>query len=505
MRTSGILLPIFSLPSKYGIGCISKEAYQFVDFLKMSGQSLWQILPLGQTSYGDSPYQSFSTFASNPYFIDLNEFIDDKVISKKECESYEWGNHKEYIDYATLYHNRFAILKTIYRRLETELKENKNFQKFQEQNASWLPDYALFMALKDAKKGVSWQEWEPKLKAREPETLKKYKKELKDEIRFYMFLQFTFTKQWKKLKKYANKNGIKIVGDIPIYVAEDSADTWTHPELFQFDETFAPTAVAGCPPDAFCATGQLWGNPLYNWEVHETSGFAWWKERLAHCEELYDVVRIDHFRGFDEYYSIPAGDPTAEFGQWETGPGMKLFDSLKENITELEIIAEDLGFMTPTVIQLVKDSTFPNMKVLQFAYDLSGDSEYLPHNYDKNCVVYTGTHDNETTVGWYRNQPKKIKKFILEYNNLDLKKINDKKAEQAVTKAIIRQAMMSTANTCIIPLQDYLELDNSARINEPSTLGDNWKWRVRGEFLTKDKAKEIKELTRLSARLNQIL
>ncbi len=500
MRRSGILLPIFSLPSKYGIGCISKEAYQFVDFLKMSGQSLWQILPLGQTSYGDSPYQSFSTFACNPYFIDLDEFIADKVISKKECESYDWGNHKEYIDYATLYHNRFAILKTIYRRLN--LKEDKNFLKYQEKNASWLPDYALFMALKDSKNGISWQEWEPELKSREPEVLATYKKELKKEIQFYMFLQYTFARQWKKFKKYANKNGVKIIGDIPIYVAEDSADTWTHPELFQFDESLAPTAVAGCPPDAFCATGQLWGNPLYKWEVHEASGFAWWKERIAHCEKLYDIVRIDHFRGFDEYYSIPAGDPTAEFGKWEPGPGMKLFDALNESITDLGIIAEDLGFMTPSVIQLVKDSTFPNMKVLQFAFDPSGDSEYLPHNYDKNCVVYTGTHDNETTVGWYRNQPKKSKKFILEYNNISVAKVDSKKTELLTTNALIRQAMMSAADTCIIPLQDYLGLDNSARINEPSTLGDNWKWRVRKDALTKFKAKEIKLLTKVSARLH---
>lgn len=499
MRSSGILLPIFSLPSKYGIGCISKEAYDFIDFLANSGQKHWQILPIGQTSYGDSPYQSFSTFACNPYFIDLEEFIKKGILTKEDCNSYSWGDNEEYIDYETLYHNRFALLARAYRKSKTNA--NKDFIKFQKNNASWLQDYALFMSLKDAMGGISWQEWEPNLKSRDEETLAKYKEELKDDIQFYMFLQYTFSKQWKKMKKYANKKGVSIIGDIPIYVAEDSADTWTHPELFQFDENFAPTAVAGCPPDDFCATGQLWGNPLYNWKKHETTDFAWWKERISQCQNLYDIVRIDHFRGFDEYYAIPAGDETAEFGKWKPGPGMKLFNALNESITELEIIAEDLGFMTPSVIQLVEDSTFPNMKVLQFAYNPYEDSEYLPHNYDKNCVVYTGTHDNETTVGWYRNQPKKTKKFILEYNNISLLKVTGKKAEQSATKSIIRQAMMSTANTCIIPLQDYLELDNSARINEPSTLGDNWKWRVRGELITNAKAKEIKALTRLSGRI----
>lgn len=499
MRSSGILLPIFSLPSKYGIGCISKDAYKFIDFLKKSGQTYWQILPIGQTSYGDSPYQSFSTFAGNPYFISLEEFIADGLLTVKECEAYDWGDNAEYIDYATIYKNRFPILKTAYKR--SYIKKDKNFLKFQIKHASWLQDYALFMSIKDAKGGISWQQWEPALKAREPETLLQYQEELADEITFYMFLQYTFAKQWKKLKKYANKSGIKIIGDIPIYVAEDSADTWTHPELFQFGEDLAPLAVAGCPPDAFCATGQLWGNPLYKWDVHEASDFAWWKERIAHCATLYDTVRIDHFRGFDEYYSIPAGDPTAEFGTWEAGPGMKLFHALKDSTTGLDIIAEDLGFMTPSVLQLVKDSTFPNMKVLQFGCDPYGDSEYLPHNYNKNCVVYTGTHDNETTLGWYRNQPKKTREFILEYSNTPHLKTSGKKAEKQAVRAIIRLAMMSAANTCIIPLQDYLGLDNRARINEPSTLGNNWKWRVSKESFTPMKARKIKLLTQLSSRL----
>lgn len=501
MRSSGILLPIFSLPSKYGIGCISKEAYEFIDFLKASGQTHWQILPIGQTSYGDSPYQSFSTFACNPYFIDLDEFIQEGIISKRDCEAYDWGNHEEYIDYKTLYKNRFALLKTVYKR--SSISKDKNFLKYQEKNSAWLQDYALFMALKDACGGCSWQQWDKPLKSRDPVTLENYKKELIYEIEFYMFLQFKFAKQWSKLKKYANKNGIKIIGDIPIYVAEDSADTWTHPELFQFEDDLTPKAVAGCPPDDFCATGQLWGNPLYAWDVHETSNFSWWKERIEQCAKLYDIVRIDHFRGFDEYYSIPAGDSTAEFGTWESGPGMKLFDALSESTQELDIIAEDLGFMTPSVIQLVKDSTYPNMKVLQFGFTPYGDSEYLPHNYDKNCVVYTGTHDNETTIGWYRNQTMKTKKFILEYNNIPLLKVTGKKAEQAMVQSMIRQAMMSPANTCIIPIQDYLGLDNAARINAPSTLGDNWKWRMKKDVLTKKKAKQIRQLTKLSSRLNK--
>lgn len=499
MRTSGVLLPIFSLPSKYGIGCMSKEAYEFVDFLKESGQKNWQILPLGQTSYGDSPYQSFSTFGCNPYFIDLEEFIKDGYLTREECDSCDFGDNLEYIDYAKIYNERYKLLKIAYNNWE----ENSQFEEYKEENKSWLLDYALFMAIKDKKDGISWQKWEDPLRFREKETLNKYKEERKNEMDFYMFLQFQFEVQWKKLKSYANERGIKIIGDVPIYVAEDSADAWSNPKLFQFDEENFPTAVAGCPPDAFAITGQLWGNPLYDWDEHKKTNFAWWKTRIAHCGKLYDVVRIDHFRGFDEYYSIPYGDPTAEFGKWRKGPGMELFSALEEVTDNLEIIAEDLGFMTDTVAKLVKDSGFPNMKVIQFGLNPNEDSEYLPKNYDENCVVYTGTHDNETSLGWLETQPIEVKEFLFEESELEIEDIEDiepLELDAIATKEMVKIAMLSLANTCVIPLQDYLLLDNSARINTPSTLGDNWKWRVTKEIFTKELSKEILTLTEISER-----
>lgn len=498
MRSSGILLPVFSLPSKYGIGCISKEAYEFVDFLKASGQSYWQILPIGQTSYGDSPYQSFSTFACNPYFIDLEKLIEQGLISEKDCDSLDFGNNEEYIDYEKMYESRYAILKKAFENFNA--LQDETFAKFRRTNKKWIEDYALFMAIKDQKNGLSWQEWEDELKLRKRKALAKYKEELASEIDFYVYLQFEFTNQWKELKKYANKNGIKIVGDIPIYVAEDSADAWSKPKLFQLDAKKSPVSVAGCPPDAFSETGQLWGNPLYNWDEHKRTKFAWWKDRIKKCSSLYDVIRIDHFRGFDEYYAIPFGNETAEFGNWEKGPNNELFEALSPYLGKIEIIAEDLGLITDTVRELVETTGFPNMKVLQFAFEPFGDSDYLPYNYDKNCVVYTGTHDNETTVGWYKNQPKKVKKFIFKYLNTEVKNLNSDKTANLACKELVRLAMLSPANTCIIPIQDYLCLDNCARINTPSTLGDNWKWRVKKDYLTKEKAKEIKKLTKISAR-----
>ena len=391
MRTSGILMPVFSLPSKYGIGCFSKEAYQFVDFLKESGQKNWQVLPLGQTSYGDSPYQSFSSFAGNPYFIDLEQLVEQQLLTKAECDSFDFGKNPESIDYAKLYQNRYKILRMACDRF---LKQpSDDFFAFCQENDWWLGNYALFMVIKNMHKGASWLQWEEKYKRRDFAALDQVWHGQHDEIQFYQFQQYLFFCQWKKLHAYAAQAGIQIIGDIPIYVALDSADAWAEPQLFQFDEELNPVAVAGCPPDAFSATGQLWGNPLYRWEYHRQTGYAWWIRRIAQCLNLYDCIRIDHFRGFDEYYSIPAGDETAEHGHWEPGPGMSLMQALKDALGNVNVIAEDLGFLTDGVRRLLYDSGFPGMKVIQFAFDSREESDYLPHNYEKNCVVYTGTHD----------------------------------------------------------------------------------------------------------------
>lgn len=493
MRKSGVLLPVASLPGKYGIGSFSKEAYKFVDFLKESGQSYWQILPLGPTGYGDSPYQSFSTFAGNPYFIDLDTLIEEGLLKKSEVSKFDWGNNSSYIDYEKIWLSRFKILKIAYDRSGIEKKAA--YKRFIKENAFWLDDYALYMAVKNSFGGISFIEWDEDIRKRTPEALKKYTKELKDEIGFYKFQQFKFNEQWNKLKQYANKNGIKIIGDIPIYVAFDSADTWANPELFKFDANGLPTGVAGCPPDGFSATGQLWGNPLYDWKYHKKTGFAWWVERIRNCYKLYDVVRIDHFRGFDEYYNIPYGDPTAEFGKWEKGPGIALFKTLKKELGDIDVIAEDLGFLTDSVLKLVKDTGYPGMKVLEFAFDSREDSDYLPHNYNQNCIVYTGTHDNNTLQGWYKEITKKDKNFAIRYLN------NAGTPENEIHWDYIRLAMSSVAKLCVTPMQDYLGLGAEARINMPSTLGNNWKWRMSDKALTKTLAKKMYTMTKLYARL----
>ncbi|MDO4304944.1 MAG: 4-alpha-glucanotransferase [Bacillota bacterium] len=468
MRASGILLPISSIPSAYGIGAFSKEAYEFVDFLKEAGQTYWQILPLGPTGYGDSPYQSFSTFAGNPYYIDLEELIGAGYLTKAQCEKCDWGENEEYVDYEKIYKSRFKVLRVAFE--NSQIEKNGDFQSFVEENSYWLEDYALYMAVKDSQGGISWSKWDEDIRLRKEKALISYRKQLKNEILFYKFQQYLFVKQWEKLKKYANDNGIKIIGDIPIYVAFDSADAWANPELFQFDEKGLPTGVAGCPPDAFSATGQLWGNPLYRWDYHKQTGYAWWIKRIAYCYKLYDMVRIDHFRGFDEYYNIPYGDKTAEFGKWEKGPGYDLFKTLKEELGNLPVIAEDLGFLTPSVIKLVKRTGYPGMKILQFAFDSREESDYLPHNYTSNSVVYTGTHDNDTTVSWYHTMNRRDRSFAKRYLNI--------KGSKEVEWEFIRAALASVSDMAIIPMQDYLGLGGEARINLPSTLGDNWKWRM---------------------------
>lgn len=492
MRRNGMLLPIVSLPSPYGIGGFSKEAYEFIDLLEETGQKLWQILPLGPTSYGDSPYQSFSTFAGNPYFIALDTLAEKGWLTKEACEASDYGDNESYIDYGRIYNSRFVLLKQAF--LNSDILSDEKFTEFCKDNQHWLPDYALYMALKNQNDGKSWIEWEEEIRLRKPEAVEYYKKELEEECNFYEFLQYEFHEQWTKVKEYAHKKGIQIVGDVPIYVAFDSADTWANPELFQLDEKNLPLGVAGCPPDAFSATGQLWGNPLYNWAYHKKTGYDWWLKRIAYCFDLYDIVRIDHFRGFDEYYSIPYGDETAVNGHWEKGPGMDLFNTVKEKLGELDIIAEDLGFLTESVFQLLKDSGYPGMKVLQFAFDPSEDSDYLTYKYQRNCVVYTGTHDNDTTAGWFEKLSDGDKEVALRYMN----SFYTPKEEQHWD--LIALAMRSTADTCIIPVQDFLGLGSEARINMPSTLGDNWKWRMTKGAFSEELKEKIRRMTKLYGR-----
>ncbi|MBR5421148.1 MAG: 4-alpha-glucanotransferase [Lachnospiraceae bacterium] len=496
MRRSGILLPVTALPSKYGIGCFSKEAYEFVDFLADAGQSFWQVLPLGATGYGDSPYQSFSTFAGNPYLIDLSDLVEKGWITEKDCSSVKWGKDPEHVDYEKIYKKRLLLLAKAYK--NSDVIHTREYKRFVKENAFWLEDFVLFMSLKERNGGQSFVHWEDALRCHKKKAVDKAKKDpfVKEMAEICRFVQYLFFTQWNKLKKYANEKGVKIIGDIPIYVAFDSADTWSHPELFQLDEKGYPLAVAGCPPDYFSATGQLWGNPLYCWENHKASGFEWWIQRLEFIFNMYDVVRIDHFRGFEAYYSIPYGDPTAEFGHWEKGPGYDLFKAMKEKLGEREIIAEDLGFLTPGVKRLVKRCGYPGMKILEFAFDSAEDNDYLPHNYEKNCVVYTGTHDNDTVLGWFKQLKQKDKNFTKEYLGV--------KSTAQMSWNLIRLALSSVADTAIIPMQDYLELGSEGRINTPSTLGGNWDWRMKKGVATPALAERIRKLSSMYGRCKDL-
>ncbi len=494
MRKSGILLPISSIPSQYGIGSFSKQAYEFIDFMKKAGQKLWQILPLGPTGYGDSPYQSFSTFAGNPYFIDLTTLTQLGYLTEEECNEASFGDNPDYVDYEAIYEARFEVLGKAYTRAIAEgIHKTKEYVEFTENNAYWLNDYALYMAVKNFFDGTSWDQWDDDIRLREPKTLKQYTQKFQKEIEFYKFLQFMFTTQWKSLKTYANKNGIEIIGDIPIYVAFDSADTWANPELFQLDENRLPIGVSGCPPDAFSTTGQLWGNPLYDWKYHQSTSYEWWMKRIAYCYEQVDILRIDHFRGFDEYWFVPYGDETAENGEWKKGPGIELFQTMRRQLGKKKVIAEDLGFLTDSVIKLLKKSGYPGMKVLQFAFDSREESDYLPHNYEHNCVVYTGTHDNDTIIGWLNTIPRKDKSFAKRYLNI--------KARKDIQWEFIRAALSSVADTAIIPMQDFLGLGSEARINIPSTLGGNWTWRMKEDALTDELAEKIRKMVKMYGRL----
>lgn len=496
-RTAGILLPISSLPSRYGIGCFSKSAYDFVDWLKEAGQSYWQILPLGPTSYGDSPYQSFSTFAGNPYFISLEALIEEGVLSEEECEAADFGSLADDIAYKKLYDHRYPLLRKAYER--SRITENPDYLRFVEENRWWLSDYALFMAVKGRFEGAAWTKWAEDIRLRWGFAMDYYRRELYFEIEFQQYLQFKFFEQWYALKAYANEKGISIIGDIPIYVALDSADTWARPELFQLDEQNLPCAVAGCPPDGFAADGQLWGNPLYRWNYHKSTGYDWWISRLAYCFRLYDVVRIDHFRGFDEYFSIPYGEETAKNGHWEKGPGMDLFRCVEQRLGWHEVIAEDLGYVTDSVRRLVWESGFPGMKVLEFAFDsrdTGAANDYLPHNYVENSVAYTGTHDNETLIGWFRSITAKERQMARDYL------CDQATPDHELHRSFIALIMRSNSKTCIVPLQDYLGYDNRSRINQPSTVGKNWRWRITKEELSDELKEEIRAVTLRYGRMN---
>ncbi len=493
-RSAGILLSVSSLPSKYGIGCFDESAYKFVDWLADAGQSCWQILPLGATSYGDSPYQSFSTFAGNPYFISLDSLMQDGLLTREECEAADFGGSPDKVDYEALYHSRLPLLRRAFAR--SRHAEDAAFQSFCTEHA-WLSDYALFMAVKDKFDGSAWSEWDADIRMRTPEAMEKYQQLLAADVEFYKFLQYHFFAQWQKLRAYANAKGVRIIGDIPIYVALDSADTWANPQLFQLDAENRPKAVAGCPPDGFAADGQLWGNPLYDWEKHRETGYAWWISRLAHCFALYDVVRIDHFRGFDEYYAIPYGEETAKNGHWEKGPGIALFRAMEAALGKREVIAEDLGFVTDSVRQLVKDCGFPNMKVLEFAFDsrdTGSKNDYLPHNYTENCTAYTGTHDNQTITGWFAGISEAERAAAREY-------LCDAYTPDAqLYKSFISLLLRSSARFCVIPMQDWLGLDDQSRMNTPSTIGENWKWRMQHTDMSEALCSDIRRMTELYGR-----
>ena len=490
MRGSGVLLHISSLPNPYGIGTLGKEAYEFIDFLKESGQKYWQVLPIGPTSYGDSPYQTFSAFAGNPYFVDFDKLELEGLLKKEEYQNLKsFDDYK--VDYAYQYQNRFKILKLAYERFSIEANP-KEFVDFQKANSFWLEDYSLFMAIKDSMPEGGWNTWTEKYKIRDTQALTDFAKYNQNVVEFWKFVQFKFFQQWDDLKKYANEHGIMIIGDMPIYVAYDSSDVWSMPKYWQLDSKLNPAAVAGVPPDNFALTGQLWGNPLYNYDLMEKDGYWWWIKRIEESLKLFDIVRIDHFRGFEAYYSIPFTDKTAEFGTWIKGPGYKLFAKVKEVLGDVNIIAEDLGFLTLEVYDLLAQCEFPGMKILQFGFNIHGDSEYAPHNYTKNSVVYPGTHDNSTLKGWLRSLKEDEYNYVKEYLQIN----HD---DEAIEKAI-KECLKSVCDTAIIPMQDYLELGDEARFNIPSTLGGNWVWRMRKDDLTVSLAEKIKKWAKIYRR-----
>ena len=493
-RSSGILMPISSLPSPHGIGTLGAEARKFVDFLAAAGQSWWQILPVSPTSYGDSPYQSFSAYAGNPYFIDLDLLCEDGLLTPEEVNGVNWGADPARVDYSAIYNGRFPLL-----HLATERGWEQDADKvisFSVENDTWLPDYALFMALKRHFGMKSWTEWpDEDIRLRRPQAVQHYQKELADDIRLFTYIQYLFFRQWEALRAYAHEKGIGIIGDLPIYVAMDSADVWADPRAFQLDERNVPAEVAGVPPDYFTADGQLWGNPLYDWDAMKADGYSWWVRRIAGASRLYDILRIDHFRGLESYWAVPYGESTAKIGRWVKGPGMDLIGVLTEKFPNIQFIAEDLGYLTPEVRQLLADSGLPGMKILQFAFDSREAANYLPHTYPRHCVCYAGTHDNSTLVGWKNDADPTDIAAAREYLGLN--------EEEGFHWGILRGGQSSVADLFVAQMQDYLGLGSEARMNTPGILGGNWQWRMLPGQITEDLTKRIARMTSLYGRSNE--
>ncbi|MCF0113743.1 MAG: 4-alpha-glucanotransferase [Erysipelotrichaceae bacterium] len=498
MREAGILMPMFSISSKFGIGSFSSEAYEFVDFLEKSGQGFWQVLPFGPTGFGNSPYQPISAFAGNPYFISPETLIKENLLTWDDCYRFDFGDNVHKVDYGKLYNNRLQLLKIAYNNFKSLESRDKlvshQYHEFIDFNYYWLEDFALYRTIKDLHQGKAWYQWEDNYKLRDKDTLNKIKEEYQEEIDFIYFQQFYFDKQWNTLHKYANEHAVKIIGDIPFYVALDSSDVWANPEVFLIDQEGNPEVVAGCAPDAFSATGQLWGNPIYDWKALKKNNYDWWMLRIKRNYELYDVIRFDHFYGFESYYAIPYGAKDATSGKYEKGPGMDFFEELKKNFGEVPMVAEDLGEVTPAKEKLLEDSGIPGMNVLQFAFT-SWDSKYLNHRHEKNSVVYTGTHDNPTTRAWVETLSEQHVNFTRRY-------INSQNTDYGrFVWDMIREAYHSTANLCIIPLQDYLVKGNEARINTPGTADGNWEWRLEPNFLSQDLAHSIREMVSTYSRM----
>lgn len=493
-RGAGILLPISSLPSPYGIGTLGKEAYKFIDMLVSAGQKYWQVLPVGPTSFGDSPYQSFSAFAGNPYFIDLDTLVEEGLLKKEEAAGRFWGNRADEVDYAAIYQARFEVLRQAF--LRSDYEDSETYREFAKENVYWLDDYSLYMALKNHFENHEWLLWDEDIRFREEAAVKKYEKELAEDIRFWKFCQFKFYEQWKKLRAYAHKNHIKIVGDIPLYVSMDSADVWVHSRLFELDERKLPIHIAGVPPDLFSEDGQRWGNPLYDWKAMEKEDFEWWAQRMGTNARLYDVIRIDHFIGIVRYYSIPAECEDAKIGEWMDGPGAKLTDVIREAVVKenADVIAEDLGIVVDSVRNLIDATGWPGMKVLEFAFGGGADNDHLPHNMQSpNVVIYGGTHDNETVVGYFEGCGKKELRYAMQYMGI--------KHKHQIPDAVLKLAYQSIAKTAIFQMQDILKLDNRARMNLPSTVGTNWRWRMLAGQFTDAHCRKLYKLAQTYGRL----
>ena len=492
-RSSGILLPVSSLPSNYGIGTLGIEAYNFIDFLKAAGQKYWQMLPIGPVGAGDSPYSSYSTFAGCYYYIDLDMLAEEGLISADDIAGFEWGRDNESVCYELVSINKIAVLKIAFANGREKLKDE--ISEFRQENSAWLNNYAMYMSLKAHFEGKAWYDWPEEIKLGTEDAKHYYSELLADEIEFWIFTQFLFSKQWKALRSYAKEQGISFIGDVPIYVPLDSADVWSEPWFFQLDEEFRPIKVAGCPPDAFTAEGQLWGNPLYNWDKMKHDGYGWWIRRIAKASELYDVIRLDHFRGFSSYWAVPAEDENAINGKWMEGPGMDLIGVLTSWFFNTEFIAEDLGNLTPDVFALLKESKLPGMKVLQFAFDSKGDSLYLPHNCIENCALYIGTHDNNTTRGWLEELSDDDKKFASDYMHIT--------EDEGWCKGMIRTGMAAPAKLFVMQMQDILELPGSCRTNMPGTPTGNWRWRMLPGADSLELAEKLRETTKLYRRFSE--